>query len=179
MSIRGDYGYSSWFAFTFIYSQKNRNFDFLILNFKLFNSFSSLNWSQLTGVWISLTHLPSPFLLCFKSKSIVKRVNQTAFRSSNFLTKIEMLNIYCWICSNVFLKTEFNTWFSTLRFRPSEPRDLLDLNNIASYDSSNFYILIWLVCLSVCLFVCLYPINVKTAKPFWPKFCIVHHMTPG
>ena len=29
-----------------------------------------------------------------------------------------------------------------------------------------------LACLSVCLFVCLYPINVKTAEPIRPKFCV-------
>ena len=44
------------------------------------------------------------------------------------------------------------------------------------------YIKIWLVCLlvclSVCLFVCLYPINVKTAKPIGPKFCVGPHMIP-
>ena len=33
--------------------------------------------------------------------------------------------------------------------------------------------------LSVCLFVCLYPINVKTAEPIWPKFCMGPHMTAG
>ena len=25
--------------------------------------------------------------------------------------------------------------------------------------------------------VCLYPINVKTAEPIWPKFCVGPHMT--
>ena len=35
------------------------------------------------------------------------------------------------------------------------------------------------VCLFVCLFVCLYPINVKTAEPIGPKFCVGYHVTPG
>ena len=29
------------------------------------------------------------------------------------------------------------------------------------------------------LSVCLYPINVKTAEPIGPKFCVGHHVTPG
>ena len=37
-------------------------------------------------------------------------------------------------------------------------------------------------CLSVSLYVwvsvCLYPINVKTAEPIEPKFCVGPHMTP-
>jgi len=33
--------------------------------------------------------------------------------------------------------------------------------------------------LSVCLSVCLYPINVKTAEPIGPKFCVGPHVTPG
>ena len=33
--------------------------------------------------------------------------------------------------------------------------------------------------LSVCLFVCLYLINVKTAEPIEPKFCVGHHVTLG
>ena len=33
--------------------------------------------------------------------------------------------------------------------------------------------------LSVCLSVCLYPINVKTAEPIGPKFCVGHLGTPG
>ena len=32
---------------------------------------------------------------------------------------------------------------------------------------------------SGCLFVCLCPINVRTAKPIGPKFCVGPHMTPG
>ena len=39
-----------------------------------------------------------------------------------------------------------------------------------------------LACLSVfsvCLFVFLYPINVKTAEPIGPKFCVGHHVTTG
>ena len=35
------------------------------------------------------------------------------------------------------------------------------------------------VCLFVCLFVCLYPLNVKTAEPIGPKFCVGPHVTPG
>ena len=34
-------------------------------------------------------------------------------------------------------------------------------------------------CLSVCLFVCLYPINVKTAEPIWPKFFVGTRVIPG
>ena len=34
---------------------------------------------------------------------------------------------------------------------------------------SSIYIIL---CLSVCLLVCLYPINVKTAEPIGPKFCL-------
>ena len=34
-----------------------------------------------------------------------------------------------------------------------------------------------LACLSGCLFVCLYPINVKTGEPIWPKFFVGHHVT--
>ena len=30
-----------------------------------------------------------------------------------------------------------------------------------------------------CLLVCLYPINVKTVKPIWSKFCVVPYMTSG
>ena len=30
-----------------------------------------------------------------------------------------------------------------------------------------------------CLYVCLYPINVKTAEPIRPKFCVWPHVTPG
>ena len=30
-----------------------------------------------------------------------------------------------------------------------------------------------------CLSVCLYPINVKTAEPIRPKFCVRTHMAPG
>ena len=30
-----------------------------------------------------------------------------------------------------------------------------------------------------CLFVCLYPINVKTAEPIRPKFCVEPHVAPG
>ena len=29
------------------------------------------------------------------------------------------------------------------------------------------------------LSVCLYPINVKTAEPIGPKFCVRPHVTPG
>ena len=36
-----------------------------------------------------------------------------------------------------------------------------------------------LACLSVCLGVCLYPINVKTAEPIRPKFCVGPHVSPG
>ena len=39
-----------------------------------------------------------------------------------------------------------------------------------------------MVCLSrvsVCLFVYLYPINVKTAEPIGPKFCVGSHMIAG
>ena len=32
--------------------------------------------------------------------------------------------------------------------------------------------------LSGCLFVCFYPINVKTAEPIKPKFCVGPHVTP-
>ena len=35
------------------------------------------------------------------------------------------------------------------------------------------------VCLFVCLLVCLYPINVKTAEPIWPKFFEGSRVTPG
>ena len=35
-----------------------------------------------------------------------------------------------------------------------------------------------LACLSVSS-VCLYPINVKTAEPIGPKFCVGPHVTPG
>ena len=35
------------------------------------------------------------------------------------------------------------------------------------------------VCLFVCLFVCLYPINVKTAEPIGPEFCVGPHMIPA
>jgi len=31
----------------------------------------------------------------------------------------------------------------------------------------------------LCLPVCLYPINVKTAEPIGPTFCVGSHMTPG
>ena len=31
----------------------------------------------------------------------------------------------------------------------------------------------------LCLSWCLYPINVNTAKPIGPKFCVGPHMTPG
>ena len=34
-------------------------------------------------------------------------------------------------------------------------------------------------CLSLWLFVCLYPINVKTAEPIGPKFCVGPHVTRG
>ena len=30
-----------------------------------------------------------------------------------------------------------------------------------------------------CLSVCLHPINVKTAEPIGPKFCVGPYMTPG
>ena len=30
-----------------------------------------------------------------------------------------------------------------------------------------------------CLYICLNPINVKTAEPIGPKFCVGPHMTPG
>ena len=36
-----------------------------------------------------------------------------------------------------------------------------------------------LACLSVYLFVCLYPINVKTAEPIGPKFCVGSRVTPA
>ena len=32
---------------------------------------------------------------------------------------------------------------------------------------------------SVRFFVCLYPINIKTAEPIGPKFCVGPHMTSG
>ena len=32
--------------------------------------------------------------------------------------------------------------------------------------------------INYCLSVCLYPINVKTAEPIPPKFCVGPHMTP-
>ena len=35
------------------------------------------------------------------------------------------------------------------------------------------------VCLSVWVFVCLYPINVKSAEPIGPKFCVGPHVAPG
>ena len=35
------------------------------------------------------------------------------------------------------------------------------------------------VALFVYLSVCLYPINVKTAEPIWPKFFVGHHVTTG
>ena len=41
------------------------------------------------------------------------------------------------------------------------------------------YLYINLICLSVCLSVCLYPINVKTAEPIWPKFFVRHLRTSG
>ena len=42
-----------------------------------------------------------------------------------------------------------------------------------------FYLNINLACLSVCLSVRLYPLNVKTAEPIGPKFCVGHNVTPG
>ena len=41
------------------------------------------------------------------------------------------------------------------------------------------YILVCLLGLSWCLFVCLYSINVKTAEPIGPKFCVWAHVNPG
>ena len=38
---------------------------------------------------------------------------------------------------------------------------------------------IYIYTLLVCLFVCSYPINVKTAEPIGPKFCVGPYMTPG
>ena len=41
------------------------------------------------------------------------------------------------------------------------------------------YLYIYFACLSVCSFVCLYPIDVKTAEPIGPKFCVGPHVTTG
>ena len=48
-------------------------------------------------------------------------------------------------------------------------------------DDSNLYLVhIFFACLSVWVqSVRLYTINVKTAKPIGPKFCVEPHMTPG
>ena len=35
--------------------------------------------------------------------------------------------------------------------------------------------LVYILCLSVCL----YPINVKTAEPIGPEFCVVPYLTTG
>ena len=43
----------------------------------------------------------------------------------------------------------------------------------------SWYISIYILCFSECLSVCLYPINVKTAEPIGPKFCVGPHVTPG
>ena len=42
-----------------------------------------------------------------------------------------------------------------------------------------FLLYIYFACLFVSLFVCLYPINVKTAEPIGPIFCVEPHITPG
>ena len=34
-------------------------------------------------------------------------------------------------------------------------------------------------CLFVCLYVCLVPINLMTAEPIRPKFCVEPHVVPG
>ena len=62
------------------------------------------------------------------------------------------------------LKNNFFRWDNFLR------------RNFAT-DNINFYLYIYFACLSVCPFT--YPINVKTAKPIGPKFCVGPHMTPG
>ena len=49
--------------------------------------------------------------------------------------------------------------------------------NKKMFNRTNLYIN--LACLFVWVFVCLYPINVKTAEPIGPKFCVGHHVTPG
>ena len=42
-----------------------------------------------------------------------------------------------------------------------------------------YHLYIYFACLSVCLFVCLNPINVETAEPTGPTFCLGPHITPG
>ena len=56
--------------------------------------------------------------------------------------------------------------------------DTVRLNSI-KLEQAQSILSIYKLCLSVRSFVCLYPINVKTAKPIGPKFCVGPHMTPG
>ena len=62
-----------------------------------------------------------------------------------------------------------NTWDYT------HSANSANLQNICIY-LYNLYIYFAYIC---CLSVCLYPINVKTAEPIGPKFCVWHHVAPG
>ena len=44
---------------------------------------------------------------------------------------------------------------------------------------NKLYLYIYFACLGVCLFGCLYPKNVKTVEPIWPKFFVGPRVTPG
>ena len=77
-------------------------------------------------------------------------------------------------------RVSHETWLLVNSFKCLLPYTVLDIKYFLQFISvrkylTQIYIKIWLVC----LFVCLYPINVKTAKPIRPKFCVGHYVIPG
>ena len=93
-------------------------------------------------------------------KSWNKKVDKNVW----FETKLEMLEAL-----SLFLRVSLSLLTPTVNL-------FLHLN-VDPQSFCNLYIN--LACLFVCLFVCLYPINVKTAEPIGPKFCVGHHVTTG
>jgi len=72
-----------------------------------------------------------------------------------------LCNSYFWFNSNIMAWQKYY-WFEKLHSEMPMPLS------------------IYILCLSAFLFVCfLYPINVQTADMIGPKFCVVHHITPG
>ena len=74
-----------------------------------------------------------------------------------------------------FSRSENNLKDVFLGFLILSPRYFKDHTYRWTAITANIYIL----CLSVCLFVRLEPMNVKTAEPIGPKFCVGPHVASG
>jgi len=123
------------------------------------------------------------------SKSSIKYISQ---RKMNFTLKYTCFLIFSPLKLNKWISIEYENlnlqdsvsvlieFFSGIILKMIK---FIENFKISFLLTKYIYVYINLTCLSVCLSVwvsdCLYPINVKTAEPIGPKFCVGHLGTPG